>query len=177
MIPFLRAHGYDPGPTERPFLAGGLSGGLAVVPSSAAFVGFGSFGVLSEQVIEVSRLVTAALLFGAFTVAGIIYGAVFRRAANDRQAGWLLGLAYGFVLWIAAPIVAFPLTGARSMAAGVAATGFLVTFLAWGLFVGLLFPWLHRPLSAGVGQDGHRQQRRFGPDAAKLKQTLFRRPL
>jgi hypothetical protein len=176
MMSFMRAHGYDPGPTERPFLAGAASGALAVIPAAIPFVGFGSFDVVSERVIRVPHAVTAVLLLAAFTVGGTLYGAVFRRAANDRQAGWLLGMAYGFLMWIAAPVAAFPLTGASTMAAGLAATGFIVTFLAWGLAAGLAYPHLNRLLASQLDQADRGQQRRFGPDAAGLKRSLLRRP-
>ena len=99
--------------------------------------------------------------------------ALFQRAANDPGAGWLLGLAYGFLLWIAAPIVVLPLIRGPAMAAGSAATGFLVTFLLWGLLVGILFPRIHRPLHAKLDSRRHKS---LGPDAAKLGQRLLRRP-
>jgi hypothetical protein len=60
------------------------------------------------------------------------------------------------------------------MAAGAAATGFLATFLVWGLSLGLVFPLVHRPLHAGLDGRGHR---RLGPDAVGIRQRLLRRPL
>ena len=45
MASFLAAHGYDPGPTQRPLLAGGLSGVLATVPAIAVLHLFGSLEV------------------------------------------------------------------------------------------------------------------------------------
>jgi len=115
-------------------------------------------------VLRLPRLGAGGLMLAAFTVAGLIYGAVFRRAANDRRAGGLLGISYGFVLWIAAPVVALPLARASSMAAGHAAIGFVLAFLIWGLATGILFPHVHRPLQAGLdGKPG--SAHRFGPEA------------
>jgi len=172
-IGFIRAHGADPGPTQRPLLAGGLTGLAAILPAGAVFVAFGSFTVVARDVMRLPESLTAALLAGAFVFAGVLYGAIFRRAANDAHAGWLLGLAYGFLLWVAAPIVVLPLIRGPAMAAGVAATGFLVTFLLWGLILGVLFPWIHRPLHADL--ESERGDRHFGPNAAVLKQKLLRR--
>jgi hypothetical protein len=172
MIGFIRAHGSDPGPTERPLLAGAVVGLLATLPAGLAFVGFGSFAVAADQVVRAPRPVTAALLLALFTAGGLVYGGVFRRAANDRRAGWMLGLAYGFLMWIAAPIVVLPLLRSDAMAAGTAADGFLVAFLLWGLTVGIAFPFVHRPLHAGL--DG--RSKRFGPDVVTLRQKLLRRP-
>src|SRR4051812_32049264 len=45
MPSFLSAHGYDPGPTQRPLLAGGISGVLATAPAIAILYGFGALTV------------------------------------------------------------------------------------------------------------------------------------
>jgi hypothetical protein len=177
MINFINAHGYDPGPTQRPLLAGAFTGLSATVPAGFVFVAFGSFGAAADEVLKLSRPWTASLMVAAFMLAGLIYGAFFQRAANDRRAGWLLGLAYGFLLWIAAPIAVLPLIRGHAMAAGPAATGFFAAFLVWGLTAGLLFPILHRRLHAELDHGSGRSHRRFGPDAAKLKQRLLRRPI
>ena len=42
MAVFLSAHGYDPGPTQRPLLAGALSGVIATIPAIAILYLFGS---------------------------------------------------------------------------------------------------------------------------------------
>ena len=174
MIRFVRAHGSDAGPTQRPLVAGALGGLLAAIPAGAVFYAFGSFQVVADEVIRISRPLTVGLLLAAFLAAGIVYGGLFQRAANDRRAGWMLGLAFGFLLWIAAPIVVLPLLGASRMAAGLAATGFLATFLVWGLTLGLAFPFVHRPLHAGLDSQGHGH---LGPDAVGIKKRLLRRPL
>jgi len=173
MMRFLRAHGADPGPTQRPMLAGALTGLAAALPAAAVFVGFGSFEVAADEVMRLPRPLAAALMLAAFTLAGLIYGRLFGRAANDPGAGWMLGLAYGFLLWIAAPMVVLPLLRGPAMAAGTAATGFLAAFLVWGLVAGVLFRFVHRPLHAGLDGDGGRMAR-IGPSAGLDK--LLRRP-
>jgi hypothetical protein len=175
MISFVQAHGYDPGPTQRPLLAGGITGVLAAIPAGVAFIGVGSFQVVADQVIRLPRSWTVALMLAAFTVAGLLYGAIFQRAANDRRAGWLLGISYGFILWVAAPLAALPLIQRPAMAGGVAATGFFVTFLLWGFATGLLVPYVHHPLHADIDDVQRRSGRRFGPEAVALKQGLLRR--
>lgn len=155
MMGFLRAHGVDPGPLQRPLLAGLLSGFLATIPAAVVFVGFGSFAVAADQVMRLPRPVAAVLLVAAFTLSGALYGLALRRAANDRSGGWLFGAVFGFVLWMAAPVVVLPLIGAQTMAAGLAATGFLACFLVWGVVAGGLFPHVHRPLQAKM--DGERK--------------------
>jgi hypothetical protein len=176
MIRFVRAHGYDPGPTQRPYLAGSITGFLAIFPAGVVFAGFGSFDVAADEVMRLPRPLAAALMIAAFTLAGLIYGAFFQRAANDRRAGWLLGLAYGFLLWIAAPITVLPLIRGPAMASGPAATGFFVAFLAWGLVAGVLFPYVHQPLQSDLRTPTRGGLGRFGPNAATLKQRLLRRP-
>ena len=175
MIRFVRAHGYDAGPTQRPLAAGALSGALATLPAGVPFVGFGSYDVASEEVMRLPHAWVAALVFTAFVLAGLLYGAFFQRAANDPRAGWLLGISYGFILWVVAPIVVLPLIAGTAMAAGLAATGFFVTFLFWGLAAGALFPFVHRPLRARL-EDDPRRVKPLGPDAVTLRQRLLRRP-
>lgn len=176
MIGFVQAHGYDPGPTQRPLAAGAITGLLATFPAAAVFLGFGSFEVAADQVIRLPRLWTAALMLCAFTFAGLIYGAVFRRAANGRRAGWILGLSFAFVLWVVAPILVLPLIRGPGMAAGFSAVGFLGAFLVWGLAAGVLFPYVHRPLHAKLSEKRGAAVARIGPEAVTLKQRLLRRP-
>jgi hypothetical protein len=148
MIGFLRAHGMEPGPLQRPLLAGGLSGLIATLPAGAVFVAFGSFAVVADEVMRLPRGLTAILMIAAFAISGSLYGLAFRRAANDRAGGWLFGCAFGFLLWMAAPVVVLPLLGAQTMAAGLAATGFFACFLVWGAVTGAVFPYVHHPLQS-----------------------------
>jgi hypothetical protein len=101
-------------------------------------------------------------------LAGAIYGALFRRGANDLHGGWLFGLAYGLLLWIVAPVIVLPFVPGMGMTAGQAAIGFLVSFLTWGLFLGALFPRVHRPLHADL--DGSNSLLdRLGSSAAAIR--------
>jgi hypothetical protein len=168
MMAFLRAHGVDPGPTQRPLLAGALTGLAAAVPALIVFVSFGSFAAVADDILALPRMSTALLLVAAFTLAGALYGLTFRRAANDRHGGWLFGAAFGFILWMIAPIIVLPVMSGHVMAAGTAAMGFIASFLVWGTVIGGLFPHIHRPLYMSIyARLG--EQRSFGPAAAALQ--------
>ena len=173
MMAFLRAHGVDSGPLQRPLLAGAITGLAAVLPAGAVLAAFGSFAIAADQVMHLPRASTAAILMGAFTLAGMGYGLAFRRAANDRRGGWLFGAVFGFILWMAAPVMVLPLIGGGTIAAGRAAIGFLACFLVWGLVAGALFPFVHAPLQGRIEHDG--RSVRFGPVAASLARGLLRR--
>ena len=86
----------------------------------------------------------------------------------------LTALMFAAVWFVFPPIVVLPLIRGPAMAAGSAATGFLVTFLLWGLLVGILFPHIHRPLHAELDSRRHTS---LGPDAARLRRRLLRRPM
>jgi len=164
---FVQAHGMDAGPLQRPLAAGALTGFAATAPAAAVLVAFGSFGVAADRVMRLSRPIAGLLLVAAFTVAGAGYGLAFRRAANDRRGGWLFGAAYGFVLWMAAPIVVLPLLSDHAMAAGRPASGFFAAFLVWGAVLGGLFPYVHRPLHGEL--DARREpSKRLGPVGAAV---------
>ncbi|HEY8572801.1 hypothetical protein [Phenylobacterium sp.] len=174
MMGFLRAHGMDAGPLQRPILAGVLTGLAATVPAALPFLVLGSFEVAADQVMRLPRPLAAGVLVGAFTLSGALYGLVLRRAANDRRGGWLFGAVFGFVLWLAAPVVVLPLMGSGTMAAGRAAAGFLASFLVWGVLTGALFPLLHAPLKSKM-DGGRRGFDRVGPSGAAFGQGLLRR--
>jgi hypothetical protein len=174
MIAFLRAHGLDPGPLQRPLLAGMATGFVAAVPAVAVLNIFPSFTVLADQVMDLSRIATALVLFLLFTLAGLAYALVFRRAANDKRGGWLFGAAFGFLVWMAAPLVVLPVITGTVMAAGLAATGFFACFLVWGTAVGGLFPFLHHRLHHQIGSEP-RGRWSLGPGAAALGQGFLRR--
>ena len=57
---FLDAHGYDPGPSQRPMLAGAISGLLATVPAIGILIAFGSLAV-EAQILGMSRVETLAV--------------------------------------------------------------------------------------------------------------------
>lgn len=166
MMEHLAAHGFDPGPTERPTLVGGVTALVAAIPATGVMLAFGTFQVMADAILRLSRSLTAVALFGGFLLAGVIYGALFRRAASDRDGGWLFGLAYGFLLWIAAPVAVMPLIRGAGLAAGTAGIGFLAAFLVWGLVLGTLFPFVHRPFRADLEGESQGFLDRRGPDAA-----------
>lgn len=76
-------------------------------------------------------------------LAGILYAAIFKRAANDRRGGWLFGASYGFVLWIIAPITLWQLITPRPFVVGTAAMGLFGAHVVFGVVLGLVFPWIH----------------------------------
>ena len=161
MTGFLSAHGYDPGPTQRPALAGLLSGAAATIPATALLHGFGALEVEAE-IIGRSIAVTLAAGCVIMALAGALYGRLFQRAANDRRGGWLFGAAYGFALWAAGAVMILPLVSGGIAPAGVTAIGVYLSLVLWGAAMGWLFPRVHRPLhkSTDAGGSG------LGPAAA-----------
>ena len=98
MAGFLSAHGYDPGPTQRPLLAGAISGVLATLPAVAILLyAFGALAV-EARILGLSELMTVAVGCVVMAVAGAIYARLFGRAANDARGGWLFGMVFGFAL-------------------------------------------------------------------------------
>lgn len=174
MIEFLRAHGFDPGPLQRPLLAGAMTGFVASLPAMAVLIIFPSFDVVANQVMGLSRVLTATILIGSFAFSGLVYALAFRRAANDKRGGWLFGAAFGFLLWMAAPLVVLPIVSERVMAAGLAATGLFASFLVWGTVVGWLFPYIHHPLQRQLSS-GAEIGWSLGPGAAALREGVMRR--
>lgn len=166
MFRILMAHGLDPRPTQRPLITGGIAGLLATAPAGAVFATFGTLQTVADRIMRMPRPLTALITVGAFVAAGLIYGALFRRAANDRRGGWLFGSAYGFLLWIVAPVVVLPLLRGNMIAAGDAAIGFLLGFLIWGCTLGFLFPHIHGRFRTVLGASPLGQIDPFGPDAA-----------
>jgi hypothetical protein len=150
-IQYMRAHGNTPGPTQRPILAGAVTGALAEI---AALLVLWWSGALSSatQTLSLSIWTLVALHFLATTIAGAIYGRVFSRAANDPSGAWLFGISYGFLLWMIGPVTVLQWLLGRPLALGVAAMGILGAYLAYGLSLGLLFPWIHKLLQSELSQ-------------------------
>src|SRR5215218_1320902 len=145
MLRMLRAHGLDAGPTQRPLLAGALSGLLADIPVFPLLALFGSLNAFSFAV--GASAVTAGLAFGSvMLLGGLLYGALFQRAANDPRGGWLFGMAFGFVLWMLGPVPLLQWLPERPIMIGNPATGLFLGQLLWGLGLGLVFPFVHRRL-------------------------------
>ena len=162
---FLSAHGYDPGPTQRPVLAGTLTGITATIPATALLVAMGSFAVETE-ILHLSMAATATAGCGAMALAGGLYGRLFQRTANDRRGGWLFGMAYGFLLWAAGGVLVLPLLSGGLAPAGPAAIGLFLSFLIWGTALGAIFPHLHRRLHISTDRADAIAEARLGSTAA-----------
>jgi hypothetical protein len=170
MAGFLGAHGYDPGPTQRPLLSGAISGVLATAPAIALLHAFGSLEV-EAQILGASIAVTLGVGWVVMALAGAAYARLFGRAANDVRGGWLFGMAFGFALWAAGAVMVLPLASGGEAPAGTAALGVFVSLVVWGAVLGAVQPFVHRPLheklesaskstsmgpSAAAGRDGKR---------------------
>ena len=142
---FLSAHGYDPGPTQRPLLAGAISGVLATIPAVAILYAFGSLGI-EARILGVSEATTIGGGLPIMAAAGAIYGRLFGRAANDRRGGWLFGMAFGFALWAAGAVMILPIVSGGNAPAGKAAIGVFLSLVSWGAALGAVHPFVHRPL-------------------------------
>jgi hypothetical protein len=138
----MRAHGYLPGPTQRPVAAGLLSGIVALAPSlslgwysgavAAAANGLGMHPPLGA-------IAAAALA----ALAGGLYGRVFMRAANDRRGGWLFGIGFGFLLWMLGPSTVVYWIRHAPLATGWAGQALFASHLLYGLVLGVAFPFVH----------------------------------
>jgi hypothetical protein len=155
MAEFLGAHGYDPGPTQRPLLGGALAGILATGPAIALLFAFGSLEV-EARILGAS--IATTLIVGAIVMAaaGAVYSRLFGRAANDVRGGWLFGMAYGFVIWTAGAVLVLPLVSGGRTPAGQAALGVLLSLIVWGAALGALLPFVHRPLHKSIESEARK---------------------
>lgn len=142
MTQFMRAHGNMPGPTERPWTAGALSGLLAAGPAAAMLWMTGALERLSDA-LHLPLWLALGVQVIAMGLIGAVYGRLFNRAATDHRGGWLFGISYGFLVWMVGPVTAIQLAIRHPFAQGSAAMGLFGAHLAWGLALGLLFPWTH----------------------------------
>ena len=159
MRSFLGAHGYDPGPTQRPLLAGAISGLLATIPAVAILHAFGSLEV-EGWILGLPPLKTVGLGLPAMSLAGALYGWLFGRAANEPRGGWLFGMAFGFALWASGGVMIIPLATRGLAPAGMPAVGMFLSLVAWGASLGLAHPFIHRPLHERI----ETAARRMGPN-------------
>lgn len=172
MAGFLAAHGYDPGPSQRPLTAGAMSGVVGTIPAIAVLIAFGSLRV-EAQILGMSELATLFAGWVIMAVAGALYARLFGRAANALRGGWLFGMSFGFGLWAAGAVLLLPLISDGRMPAGPAATGVALALLVWGFATGLLVPFLHRPLHESLEEASKRRE--VGPDAAAGNDQPIRR--
>lgn len=153
MAGFLAAHGYEPGPTQRPLLAGAISGLAATVPAIALLQ---LLGALRVEAAIIGLPIGATVVIGCLlmALAGALYARVFGRAANDPAGGWLFGMAFGFALWAAGAVFVLPLAGNGQLPAGAAATGVFLSLVLWGAALGALLPPVHRWLHLSLDEPG-----------------------
>jgi hypothetical protein len=176
MMGMVRAHGLDPGPTQRPLAAGALAGLVAAAPALAVWEGFGWLDALAGR--GGTAMLVALACAAMLSAVGALYGLVFGRGANDPVGGWLFGLGFGFLLWMLVPVVLLQWLPAvsqegRPAFVGRPAMGLLLGALAWGAMLGALFPLAHRWLRAGL--DDGAAPNGCGPDAAAMPE-LGRNP-
>jgi hypothetical protein len=76
-------------------------------------------------------------------VAGFLYGAVYRRAANDQKGGWIFGASGGFVLWMFNPLIWLPWLGYEPVLIGRVGMAVLLLHIVHGALMGVLYPWVH----------------------------------
>lgn len=173
MAGFLAAHGYEPGPTQRPLLAGAISGVLATAPAIALLLGFGSLEV-EARILGTSVLATIGVGCVVMAAAGAVYARLFGRAANDVRGGWLFGMAFGFALWAGGAVMVLPLVSGGQVPAGNAAIGVFLSLLAWGAALGALVPLVHRPLHQSIAKGSEHAD--VGPSAAARANSEGRLP-
>lgn len=149
MTQFMRAHGADPGPTQRPRMAGALVGATASLVALPLLVPTGAISSVANAV-NLWWWLTLAVQVALFSLMGLVYGWVFSRAADDRRGGWLFGISYGFLIWMLGPVTLLQLVLRKTVAEGTAAMGLFGAHLAWGLALGVLFPWVHRMLQRSM---------------------------
>ena len=158
MAGFLSAHGYDPGPTQRPLLAGAISGVVATAPAIAILHAFGSLRI-EASILGMSEVMTVVAGWVAMALAGAVYARLFGRAANELRGGWLFGMAFGFALWAGGAVLVLPLLSGGKAPAGEAAIGVFLSLVAWGIALGAVHPFIHRPLHERLDTAA----RRMGP--------------
>lgn len=165
MPSFLSAHGLDPGPTQRPLPAGLLSGALATVPATLMLALSGALRAEAE-ILGLPLGATLGIGCAIMAAAGGVYGRLFGRGANDRRGGWLFGMAYGFLLWMAGAVLLLPLISGGQAPAGFAAIGIFISLLLWGTAMGGIFPRVHRRLHVDVSDPDALCRARLGSEAA-----------
>lgn len=142
-IQYMRAHGNSAGPTHRPLLTGLLTGTIAAAPALA--IRYLSGALASEASALGLDLWAAALIDVAiFSLSGLLYALIFQRAANEMCSGWLLGISFGFLIWVVGPVTLWNWTAGVPLATGNAAIGLFASHLAYGLVLGAVYPLVNR---------------------------------
>jgi hypothetical protein len=147
----VRAHGYLPGPTQRPVTAGLLAGALGAGVALPLLWWSAALQSLSDKAGGQALWLVIATYLTLMAGAGALYGRIFMRAANDQRGGWLFGISYGFLLWMLGPVTLMQWILLRPLLVGGASQGLFASHLLYGVSLGLIFPGIH-----------HLIQRRFG---------------
>jgi hypothetical protein len=105
-------------------------------------------------------------------IAGAAYARFFGRAINAARVGWLFGMSFSFALWAAGAVLILPLLTHGLAPAGAAAAGLALSMIVWGLAIGLLVPFVHRPLHKSIEAASKREE--VGPDAAARRNDPIR---
>jgi len=82
------------------------------------------------------------------------------------RGGWLFGSSFGFALWGAGAVLVLPLLSGGRAPAGDAAAGLALALIVWGFAIGVLVPFVHRPLHEGLEKAS--KHKSVGPDAAAV---------
>ena len=165
MLSMLRAHGLDAGPTQRPLLTGVLASLPADIPAIITLHAFGALDALANAA-NITAALTAQAFIAFMLVGGLLYGGLFRRAANDPRGGWLFGLSFGYLLWMLGAVPLLQWLPEQPIMSGYPAMGLLLGQLAWGLTLGIVFPLVHRRFLLSLEKKPTRRSDSTGPQAA-----------
>lgn len=143
---FLRAHGNLSRPGMRPGVVGLVAGAIAGIPCALLARATGLTTWLERALPGAEPGLAIGAILATTSLAGAVYGAIFRRAANDPRGGWLFGLAFGFVMWLIGPAAWLVWFGGTPPVPGAPALALIGSHLLYGLVLGGLFPLLHRRL-------------------------------
>lgn len=141
-LQYMRAHGNVAGPTQRPLLTGAISGLIAFVPYELILDHSGARDAITRG-LGLNTWISIGIGAVVMILAGMLYAAIFKRAANDRRGGWLFGASFGFLLWVVTPITSWQLLTSRPLAVGLAAMGLFGGHIVFGIILGLSFPLVH----------------------------------
>ena len=142
---YMRAHGNSVQRGYRAWQSAAVAGFLAGWP--ALLLAWRTNGLAALVALMHLSLISMSLVgMGVMVLAGAAYGFMFPRAGADLAGCWLFGLAYGFLIWLIFPGALMPLVVGHPVAVGVAAAGLMFACLAYGLFVGILYPLVLRLL-------------------------------
>jgi hypothetical protein len=144
-LQYMRAHGNSPGPTHRPMLTGCLSGLIAYLPALLVRYYAGTLEA-EAAALGVSVGIAAVAVAGVSIVIGLLYAAVFQRAANDTRSGWLFGSSFGFLIWMLGPVEIWQIATGHALASGGAAIGLFGSYVLYGLVLGSVFPLVNKLL-------------------------------